>query len=48
MKTYFRPVTQVTDCQVSYMLMADVSNGGSLLGVKDLSYEPPFNPIEIY
>ncbi|MBQ7696982.1 MAG: hypothetical protein IJT35_00140 [Paludibacteraceae bacterium] len=48
MKTYFRPVTQVTDYQASYMLMADISNGGSLLGVKDLSYEPPFNPIEIY
>ena len=48
MKTYFRPVTQVTDFQTSYMLMADISNGGSLLGVKDLSYEPPFNPIEIY
>lgn len=47
MKTYFRPVTQVTDFQASYMLMADIS-GGSLLGVKDLSYEPPFNPIEIY
>ncbi len=45
MKTYNRPVTEVTEYQASYMLMQDVSNGGSISGI---SYEPPFNPIEIY
>lgn len=46
MKTYFRPVTVVTDYQASYMIMQTISSGDS--GLSGISYEPPFNPIEIY
>ena len=45
MKTYNRPVTQVTQCETRYMLMADNVSGGALKGVKD---ETQTDPIEIY
>lgn len=45
MKTYNRPVTQVTKCETRYMLMADNVSGGAIKGVNN---EPQTDPIEIY
>ena len=44
MKTYNRPITQVTNCTVSYMLMQNVS-GGNLNGIHQ---GPIDDPIVIY
>lgn len=44
MKAYNRPTMHVEICNVSYMLMKNVS-GGSLQGVHE---GPVENPIEIY
>ena len=44
MKTYNRPITQVTNCSVSYMLMNNVSGGD----IKGVHQGPVANPIEIY
>ena len=35
MKTYNRPVTQVTKYETRYMLMTDNVSGGAIKGVKD-------------
>lgn len=40
MKTYNRPITQVTNCSVSYMLMNNVS-GGDIKGVHQGSVTDP-------
>ena len=45
MKTYNRPVTQVTNCETRYMLMADNVSGGAINGVNN---EPQTSPIDIY
>ncbi len=34
MKTYNSPVTQIADCQTSYMLMAGNVSGSKFAGVK--------------
>ena len=47
MKTYNRPVTQVTEYLTSYMLMTGNVSGGGLKGVKSTS-EPLEEIIEIY
>ena len=44
MKTYNRPITQVTNCSVSYMLMNNVS-GGNLNGIHQGTVT---DPIEIF
>ncbi len=44
MKTYIRPITQVTNCTVSYMLMQNVS-GGNLNGIHQGQVD---DPIVIY
>ena len=44
MKTYNRPITQVTNCSVSYMLMNNVS-GGDIKGVHQGQVD---DPIVIY
>lgn len=43
MKTYNRPVTQITECTASYMLMNNVS-GGNIQGIHQGSTG---GPIEI-
>ena len=44
MKTYNSPITQITDCKTSHMLMSGNISGGGFQGIGDAKGEP----IEIF